>query len=185
MGLPDIVFAGLTPFTARLDGAWRPNRDGGHYTQREWRGSLRADRAFVGITLVRRENTLSWCRTPWPAAAEHEVGFIWSSYGPSRQYFNAYFAIGSAIVQTHVEAPNADAIAVEIAVGIVSGGTIQPLVRLANETRVAFGAWLIAAEDARSARNHTWHLRRVSPAGSDDRATRIFGGRRNGSMVLA
>jgi len=181
MDLPEIALPGLTPFTATLEGAWQSVSDGGHYIQREWFGSLKAERPFVAAAVVRRENTLSWCRTRWPAASEHAVRITTSSYGPERQHFNAYLSIGNAIVQTHGLRPNADAAAIEIAEGALEGARLQTLVRVA-ETQSVFGAWLVAAGDARSARNHTWHLR--GSGCEDERAARIFGGRRNGSLIL-
>src|SRR5688572_23950243 len=115
MELPEIALPGLTPFTATLEGAWQPARDGGHYIQREWCGSLRAERPFVAAAVVRTENALAWCRTPWPAALEHAVRITYSSYRPERQHFNAYLSIGNAIVQTHGLRPDADNTAIEIA----------------------------------------------------------------------
>ena len=101
MELPEIALPGLTPFTATLEGAWQSARDRGHYRQREWCGSIKAERPFVAAAVVRTENTLSWCRTPWPASSEHAVKITYSSYGPERQHFNAYLSIGTVIVQTH------------------------------------------------------------------------------------
>jgi hypothetical protein len=182
MELPEITLSGLTPFTAVLDGAWQSERDGGHHRQREWCGSIKAEQPFVAAALVRTENTLSWCRTPWPAASEHAVRITYSSYGPARQYFNAHLSVGNAIVQTHGLRTNTDARAIEIADGALDGARLHTLVRLA-ETQSVLGALLVAAGDARSARNHTWHLR--GSDGGDKRAARIFGGRRNGSLILA
>ena len=105
----------------------------------------------------------------------------YSSYGPERQHFNAYLSIGTVIVQTHGERPNADSAAIEIADGALEGAKLQTFVRL-PETQSMFGAWLVAAGDARSARNHTWHLR--GSGCEDQRAARIFGGRRNGYLIL-
>ena len=68
----------------------------------------------------------------------------------------------------------------EIADGALEGAKLQTFVRLA-ETQSVFGAWLVASSDARSARNHTWHLRGSC---EDERVARIFGGRRNGSLIL-
>jgi hypothetical protein len=181
MELPEIALPGLTPFTATLNGAWQSERDGGHYRQREWCGSIKAEQPFVAALVVRMENTLSWCRTRWPAASEHAVKITYSSYGPERQHFNVYLSIGNAIVQTHGLRANADTAAIEIADVALEGARLQTLVRLA-ETQSVFGAWLVAAGDARSARNHTWHLRRSDC--EDRRATQIFGGRRNGSLML-
>jgi hypothetical protein len=181
MELPEIALPGLTPFTATLEGQWQSERDGGHYRQREWYGSLKAEQPFVAAVVVRRENTLSWCRTPWPAAPEHPVRITYSSYGPERQHFNTYLSIGNAIVQTHGVRTDADTAAIEIADGALQGAKLQALARLA-ETQSAFGAWLVTAGDARSARNHTWHLR--GSGCEDERASRIFGGRRNGSLIL-
>ena len=156
-------------------------RDGGHYIQREWRGSIKAEQPFVAVAVVRTENTLSWCRTPWPAASQHAVKITYSSYGPERQLFNAYLSIGNAFVQTHGSIPNADRAAIQIAEGALDGLKLQTLVRV-GETQSVFGAWLVAESDARSARNHTWHLR--GSGCEDERAARIFGGRRNGSLIL-
>jgi hypothetical protein len=184
MGLPDIGLSGLSPFTARLEGGWRADRETKTYRQREWRGTLRSDQAFVAVVLAGRDDGLSWCRTRWPAAAEHELTFTYSSHGPARQYFNAYLSIGTAIVQTHGEMADAESSMVAIASGTVHGAGIQVISRLAPEARAVFGVWLVAAQDARSARNHTWHLRSPLPEDSDSRAARIFGGRRNGAMSV-
>ena len=181
MELPEIALPGLTPFTATLEGAWQSARDGGHYIQREWCGSLKAERPFVAAAVVRTANTLAWCRTPWPAASEQAVKITTSSYGPEKQHFNAYLSIGSAIVQTHGLRPDADRASLEIADGALEGARLQTLVRF-TETESTFGAWLVTAGDARSARNHTWHLR--GSGFEDERAARIFGGRRNGSLIL-
>ncbi len=181
MELPEIALPGLTPFTATLKGAWQPERNGGHYIQREWCGSITAEQPFVAAAVVRRENTLAWCRTPWPASSEHAVRITYSSYGPARQHFNTYLSIGNAIVQTHGVRTNADTAAIEIADGALDGAKLLTLARL-RETQSVFGALLVAAADARSARNHTWHLR--GSESEDERATRIFGGRRNGSLIL-
>ena len=71
--------------------------------------------------------------------------------------------------------------AIAIADGALEGAKLQTLVRL-PETQSVFGAWLVTAGDARSARNHTWHLRGSDC--EDQRAAHIFGGRRNGYLIL-
>jgi hypothetical protein len=115
---------------------------------------------------------------------EREVRLTYSAYGPDRQYFNTYLSVADAIVQTAGEMANADACMVEMATGAVHGGEIQALARLSDAPHAFVGTWLVAVGDARSARNHTWHLRGPLAEGCDPRAARIFGGRRNGLMTL-
>ena len=184
MRLADIALSGLTPFTATLEGDWQTERATAAYRQREWRGVLRADRAFVAVSLACHGTALSWCRMRWPGAAECDVRVTCSAYGPNRQYFSVHLSVADAIVQIAVEMANADACVAEIATGTVQGGTIEALARLPEGTRVFAGAWLVDASNARSARNHTWHLRSPHAESCDPHTARIFGGRRNGSMIL-
>ena len=183
MDLPDIALPGLTRFAGRLEGAWGLERETTTYRQREWRGVLRADEPFVAVALASIEGGLAWCRTRWPAAPEHEVCVTCSVYGPSRLHFSAYLSIADAMVQTFREIAEGDDGAVEIGSGVLQGGEMQTVART-QDARLSLGVWLIAAADARSARNHTWHLRRPFAEGCDPRTSRIFGGRRNGSMSL-
>jgi len=183
MGLPDIALRGLTRFAVGLEGAWASERETATYRQREWRGVLRADEPFVAVALASIEGGLAWCRTRWPAASEHEVRVTCSVYGPARRHFNAHFSIADAMVQTFCEIAKAEDGAVEIGAGVLQGGEVQTVARTVD-ARVSLGVWLIAAADARSARNHTWHLRGAAPEDPESVAGRIFGGRRNGSMSL-
>ena len=184
MHLPDIALPGLTRFAGRLEGAWHSERETATYRQREWRGVLRADVPFVAVALALSESGLAWCRARWPAASERDVRLTCSVYGPSRRHFNAHFSIADAMVQTFCEIEKTEDGAVEIAVGTLKGGEMQTVART-KDARVSLGFWVIAAADARSARNHTWHLRGVDAENSDSMAARIFGGRRNGSVSLA
>ena len=184
MGLADIALSGLTPFTATLEGEWQAARETATYRQHDWRGILRADRAFVAVSLVCHDNALSWSRTRWPGSAEQDVRVTCSTYGPERQRFSLHLSVADAIIQASCEIANAESVTVEIAARELQGGSIESLANFGRLPSLSTGAWLVAASDARSARNHTWHLRSPLAKSSDPRVPRIFGGRRNGSMVL-
>ena len=182
MGLPEIALSRLTPFAATLDGAWQPERSGGNYRKREWHGAIKVEQTFVAVAVALQESTLSWCRARWPPVSELAVRITYTSYGPALNRFDAHLSIGGSVVQTFGARTETDESPIEIAAGALEGGKLQTLAGLPETESAALGVWLVAGSDARSARNHTWHLR--GSECEDHRAARIFGGRRNGSLIL-
>jgi hypothetical protein len=182
MALPEFVLSEVTRFGASLEGAWQAERNTTQYKQREWRGVLRSDQSFVAVAMMSDGKTLGWCRTRFAASQRQDVRFTFSRFGAGFEQFTGQFSVADATVQAGGTIGNDDA-ALPL-IGGVRGGEIQALIHVGRNARASFGAWLISAADARSARNHTWHLRTDLPADADPLASRILGGPRNGWIGL-
>jgi hypothetical protein len=177
----DISLPHLKRFSAALEGEWAVNRyTGMDRHKRDWWGALKSNEPCVAVCLVHAEGTLSWSRSTWPPKTETEVHFIFAPFNQALDHFHASLSIANGIVSAAGPVTRLDECLVALGNPAIEGARFQWFADIGQPTLASFGVILVSKDDVRSARNHTWHLRRPLDQAVDQRIATMFKTRRSG-----